>query len=99
MISFVFTVPALSKYDEVLVPYCAQNYIFWLLTSVIFFLYGIFLLTNIRLVYLMFTELIVLLMVFVWFLGKKLKFIKERHIQLKRSKEKKQFLLDGKGRG
>ena len=89
VLSFIFAVPTVSKYDDVLVPYCAQNYIFWLLTSMIFFLYGIFLLTNVWLVSLMFTELIVLLIVFVRFLCGKFKAMKKTHLQIKRHRERK----------
>jgi hypothetical protein len=89
ILSFAFTVPTLSKYDDVLVPYCAQNYVFWLLTSMIFFLYGIFLLTHIWLVYLMFAEMIILLIVFICFLVKKRRFVVRMRHKLKKSREKK----------
>jgi hypothetical protein len=89
VLSFCFSVPTMFKYDDMLVPYCAQNYIFWLLTSMIFFLYGIFLLSNIWLVYLMFIELIVLLIVFICFLVKKRSFILHWQHKLKKSMKKK----------
>jgi hypothetical protein len=91
VLSFAFAVPSVAKYDDILVPYCAQNYTFRLLTSMIFFLYGIFLLTNIWLVSLMFAELIVLLIVFVAFLTKKLRFIKKKQSQIKEHKRRKKF--------
>ena len=66
--SFVFSVPKSERQDPALVPYSPQNYVFWLLTSVIFFLYGVFLLTNVWLVGLMLLELTALTIIFVWFL-------------------------------
>jgi NhaP-type Na+/H+ or K+/H+ antiporter len=67
--SFAFSVPKTERNENVLVPYGTQNYIFWLLTSMIFFLYGIFLLKNIWLVYLMMIELAGLIIAFIRFLG------------------------------
>jgi hypothetical protein len=93
VLSFVFSVPKVLKTDDQLVPYCAQNYFFWLLTSIIFFLYGVFLLTNVYLVCIMIGELVLLLLSFAWFMAVKRHFVIGKRKSIKEVRERKAFKI------
>jgi hypothetical protein len=87
--SFAFSVPRISKTDDQLIPFCTQNYVFRLLTSIIFCLYGVFLMTNELLVCIMIAELVVLLIFFVYFVCTKRNFLITKNKKIKESKEQK----------
>lgn len=78
--TFAAYMPKLNKSDDEFIASNVRDYIFWLLTSIIFFLYAIFVVTDWRICVFLVLELVVIISVFAYLafkkkldLGKKLK--------------------------
>ncbi len=65
LILFKAWMPKYSKSDSELVHYDNKSYVIWFLSSIIFFLYGVFVVQNVLLVGLIMMELVVIILFFV----------------------------------
>lgn len=71
--TFYAHIPKINKTDEQLVPSNIRDYLFWLLTSIIFFLYAIFVISDWRICVFLIVELLLVVGIFVYMVYRKRK--------------------------
>jgi hypothetical protein len=86
--TFYAHIPKLIKTDEELVPSNVRDYLFWLLTSIIFFLYAIFVINDWRICAFLIVELVVVVGIFVYMAYRKKRTVLTRFKQLLHHKKK-----------
>ena len=86
--TFSAYIPKLNKSDDEFVKGNVRDYLFRLLTSIIFFLYAIFVVHNWRLSFLFVVELIVLILAFAWIMYKKKTYLVTQIKRLAQTKRK-----------
>ncbi|MDD2537502.1 MAG: hypothetical protein PHU61_03355 [Candidatus Absconditabacteria bacterium] len=92
LINFAAYLPKMNDSDIEIFKANPYSYIFWIISSIIFFIYGLLVLKNVLLLLLIAIELILIIMYFVYFVCQKKNLFKKKFSQLlKKQKNSRAF--------